>query len=232
MTRTSHFIPTTLAIQHLFYPITWIHLDIPFFFLVKLQAPVDVKLHRNRGRKRSRPSRQNLLVRRFYALKKVTRRRVRRVTVYPRQRAATCKIYSNTVKSHHERGCEFRHPPAAAVAAATTLYLLRDTSTCDYLLTARSCRGRGDPSKRVSDIHASVQTHQSPVARNMRSGDRREHEDASNVHDGHLCDSRDTRTDMLLTNTRSWIDRESRIPFTFLIPRQLKKSFGWEHAPE
>lgn len=31
------------------------------------------------------------------------------------------------------------------------------------------------------------------------------------------------RTDMLLTSTRSRIDRESRIPFTFLIPRQLKK---------
>lgn len=43
------------------------------------------------------------------------------------------------------------------------------TSTCDYLLAMRSCRGRGGPSKRVSDIHASVHTHPSPVTRNMRS---------------------------------------------------------------
>ena len=46
---------------------------------------------------------------------------------------------------------------------------LRDTSTCDYLLAMRSCRGRGGPSKRVSNIHVSVQTHPSLVARNMRS---------------------------------------------------------------
>lgn len=119
---------------------------------------------------------------------------VRRVTVYPKQRAATCKIYGNTVKSHHGRSCEFRRPPSAIRRRCCRLYTLFTPGHVNlrlYLLAARSCRGRGGPSKRVSDIHASVRTHPNPVARNMRSGDRREHEDASG--NGHLCDGGNTR---------------------------------------
>lgn len=53
----------------------------------------------------------------------------------------------------------------------------------------------------------------------------REHEDASNVRDGHLCNGgKRLYIRCISMNMRSRIDWESRIPFTFLMSRQLKKN--------
>lgn len=58
-------------------------------------------------------------------------------------KATVCKIYGDAVKSHH--------------------------TAANFAVDSRSYRGRSDPSKRVSDIHAYVQTHPGPVTRNMRT---------------------------------------------------------------
>lgn len=95
--------------------------------------------------------------------------------------------------------------PLCATADYGTIYL-RDTSACDYLLVTRSCRGRGGPSERVSDIHASARAHPAYGCTQYAIG--RGHEDASDVRDGHLC--RDGATyRCVLSSTRSRIDQES-----------------------
>jgi len=58
-------------------------------------------------------------------------------------KATMHKIYGDAVKSH-------------------------DTAA-NFAVDSRSYRGRSDPSKRVSDIHAYVQMHPGPVTRNMRT---------------------------------------------------------------
>lgn len=192
---------------------------------------LNVELYRERGCERAPVESKNRIIRdEALCAEKGDDQRApstSRVAVYPRQRAATCKIYDNA-RPIPLRCCKFQPRESAVPPPLYTLFITAARQPYDYLLAARSSRGRSGPSKRVSNIHESDRTHPDWVIRNMRAG--------VNTRMRRACMAATCATeirvwiDTLSTSTRPRIGaRQSRIPFTSLMPRQLKKSPGWEY---
>lgn len=70
-----------------------------------------------------------------------------------------------------------------------------------------------------------TETHPSGYTQYASGG---EYDDASGVYNGHLRDEA-PRLDRYVIDEHASANRQSRIPFTSLMPRQLKKSPGWEY---